>query len=99
MRCCPWASDAPTLIIARRSFIAVLSGDMRPLSLHVHGVDGLTGGHEQAIAPWTAEAQVRTDLRQQDLADPLSFGIEDMDAVVSGADPSRTHPQVPVFIR
>src|SRR5262249_44641801 len=48
---------------------AAASGNVRPLRLHVDGVERLAGGHEQPIALGAAEADIAANLRQEDQAD------------------------------
>jgi hypothetical protein len=58
--------------------------------LDVDDVEGLAGGHEEAVAVRAAEADVGADFREEDLADALGFGGEDLHAVVTGAKPEPT---------
>src|SRR5690606_34473656 len=54
--------------------------------------------HEQPVALAASEADVGADLRQPDLADARAVGGEDMDAVVTVADPAGARPDVPVLV-
>ena len=67
---------------------------MGALRLHIDGIERLAGAHKEAVALGAAEADVGADLRQQDHADALAFGGENMDAVVAGARPSRQPAQM-----
>src|SRR5258706_7793639 len=73
-------------------------GDVGALGLDVHGIQGLARGHEQAVPLGTAEADVRADLRQADLADALAIRSEDVHAVVSLAGPAGPRPDVSVHV-
>src|SRR5947199_6502291 len=59
----------------------------RPLRLHVHRIQGLAAGHEQAIALRAAEADVAANLRQENEADASAVRGENVDAVVAVAYP------------
>ena len=63
-------------------------------------IERLASRHEQPVALGAAEADVRADLRQQDLADPLAIvRRKDMDAIVAVADPSGRRPDVAGLVR
>src|SRR5690606_33541918 len=72
---------------------------MRAASLHVQRVQRLACRHEQAVPLHTAEAQVGTDLRQEDYTDSVSVWCENMHAVESLTAPSGTRPDIPVDVR
>src|SRR5205814_3679068 len=63
--------------LPRSSFASCGSG---ALSIHVHGVQRLTGGHEQPIAFRPAEAQVAAHFREPDAANQFSLRSPDGDA-------------------
>src|SRR5262249_2848937 len=75
------------------------SGDVGTLRLYIQGVQGLARRHEQAVALGAAEADVGTDLRQQDQADPLAVRCEHVDPVVAVAHPAGPDPDVAVDVR
>src|SRR5262249_25157912 len=59
----------------------------RPLGVDVHRVQGLTGGHEQAVPLGPAEADVAADLREPDAPDQLAPRGPDGDAAVADGAP------------
>src|SRR5438309_12026940 len=79
---------------ARRS----ASGGVGAAGVDVDGVQRLAGGHEQAIALGSAEADVGTCFGQQDLADARTVGGKDVHAVVAWPGPTRGGPDVAVDI-
>src|SRR5690348_10425860 len=70
---------------ARNTSIA--SRNVRAASLDIDGVERLAASHEQAVSLRPPEADVAADFRKQDLPDARSVRREDMDPVVSRADP------------
>src|SRR5437763_8553732 len=75
------------------------SRNVCPLRLHIDGVDRLAGGHEEAVAARAAEADIRADLRQQNLADSLAVRGDDVHSVIAGSDPAGGRPDIPVHVR
>ena len=61
------------------------------LRLDVERIDGLAGGHEQAVALPAAEAEVGAALGQQDAADQSAVGREHRDAVLAFAAGEAAH--------
>jgi len=51
---------------------------MRPHRIHIHRVQRLAGGHEQAIAARASEADIGAVFRQADHADRLAGGCDDL---------------------
>src|SRR5437879_1257463 len=74
------------------------SRDVRAARLDIDRIERLARGHEQTVALGAAEAHVRADFRQQDLANARAIRREDMDAVVAVADPAGARPDVAVLI-
>src|SRR5579859_4111973 len=66
--------------------------NVRSLGLHIHGIDRLARRHKQPVPLRSAEAEVGANLRQQDLADPLTVRREDVHAVIAFPDPSAARP-------
>ena len=58
----------------------------------------MAGGHEQPIAMFAAEAQVRTKFRQLDLRNPLTFHVEHVHAIVAITNPASAGPDIAVFV-
>src|SRR5262252_6355039 len=71
---------------ARAAQEADLTG-RRPLGLGVDGVEGLAGGHEEAVSLGAAEADVAADLREPDAPDELALRSPDRHAAIAHAAP------------
>src|ERR1700682_2419400 len=71
---------------------------MRALRLHIDRIQRLARRHEQAVALLAAEADIGAGLGQQDLADPGAVRREDLDPVITRADPSRADPDIALGI-
>src|SRR5215831_10967311 len=67
---------------------------MRSLGLHIHRVERLTAGHEQAVALAPAETQVRAALGQHDLTDAITIGGKDVHAVKTLTAPTSSRPDI-----
>ena len=65
---------------------------------YLDGVEGLAGGHEEAVAFGGAEDDVAADFGEADLADFVACGVDDVDAVIAVADPARTCPDIAAFV-
>src|ERR1043166_4510545 len=74
------------------------SADMRALRIHEQCIERLTGRHEQTVSLGAAEADITADFRQQDLANTLSVGRENMDPVIAFPDPTGAGPDVPIDV-
>jgi len=64
----------------------------------VDGVDAGAGGHEEAIAFAASEADIGADFGEVDLADTVSVGGEDVNTVITVADPTGTGPDIAVGV-
>src|SRR5260370_1344941 len=95
----PMPLDAPTTSTTRSfSETGIGSRDVRTSGFHVHRVQRLGGGHEQPVALRPPKANVGANLRQQDHADALAFGIEDVNAVISRSHPAGADPDVAIGV-
>src|SRR5690606_18826714 len=92
-----WSQTCPALPLPPNA-APHRSAEVRALSLHVHGIDRLTRGHEQPVSFGSSKADVGTDLRQEDHSDARAVGGEDMDPVVAVADPAGGRPDVPIGV-
>ena len=72
---------------------------MRSLGFYVDRIKRLAGGHEESIPLGATEADIATDLGQENLTDPISIGREDVDPIVALAHPAGAGPDVAVDIR
>src|SRR6266568_5155345 len=70
----------------------------RALGLHVDGIDRGAARHEQPVPLLAAEAQVRTGLRQVDLADQLAARRVAAHAVLLGIGPTHAAPDIAVDV-
>ena len=64
----------------------------------VDGVKRLAGRHEKAVVLASSEAKVAAGFGQFDQTDALTFGIENVDAIVAVADPSCAGPEVSIDV-
>src|SRR5262245_23965417 len=76
----------------------IVSRDVRALRFHVYRIERLAGAHEESVAFGPAKADIGAHLRQENHANSLAGGREDMYAVVSGADPTRADPDITVDV-
>jgi len=81
-----------------KSSLLTSSGDVGAGGFYVDGVEGLAGGHEEAVAFGAAEDDVAADFWKADLADFFARGVDDVDAVIAVADPAGTGPDVAAFV-
>src|SRR5262245_22796747 len=70
---------------------------MRPPRVHIYRVQRLAARHKQPVPLRASEANVRANLRQPDLSDPLSRGSENQNPVQPRAA-ARRRPDIPVDI-
>ena len=68
------------------------------LGVDVEGVEGLTGGHEEAVFLGATEAEIGAGLGEMDFADESGVRREDVDAVVFFGAPAGGGPDVAVHI-
>src|SRR5215472_1730710 len=66
--------------------------------VYVQRVQRLAGRQEETVFLRAAEAEVRAGFRQANLANQLSIGRDDLDAVVVFPTPSRTGPDVAIHV-
>src|SRR4051812_49046622 len=71
---------------------------VRANSFDVNGVERLARGHEKPIPTRTAEADIAANLRKNNLANALAVRGKDVNAVITIAHPSGTHPDVAVGV-
>ena len=69
----------------RRETELRLLADMGALNTDVHRIQRLASRHVQPISLGATEAQVGADFRQQDHANALAAGREDLNAVITGS--------------
>src|SRR4051812_7827771 len=68
------------------------------LCVDIKRINRRAAAHEEAVAVYPAEAQVRAALGQGDAADELRLAVEHVDAVERVAPHAPAHPQVAVDI-
>src|SRR6266404_5260489 len=83
---------------ARAGANRISSADVRAARFYVHRVEGLARGHEEAVALRAAETDVGADFRQQDHADAFARGRENVHAIVAGAHPAGSYPNISIGI-
>ena len=66
--------------------------------VYIDSVHTGAGGHEEAIAFPASEADIGADFRKVDLADAVSVGGEDVNTVITLANPASTGPDVAVGV-
>src|SRR5882672_3619678 len=71
---------------------------MRARRLDIDGIERLARRHEQAVALLAAEGEIGAGLGQEDLADALAIGGEDLHAVIAGSHPARADPDIAVDV-
>jgi hypothetical protein len=76
----------------------IASGLLHTLGVYVDGVEGLAGGHKEAVAFCASETEVGAGFWEVDLADEFAVRSEDVDAVVRGWAPSGGGPDVAVGV-
>ena len=82
-----------------KSSLLTPSGYVGAGGFYVDGVEGLAGGHEEAVAFGAAEDDVAADFGKADLADLVACGVDDVDAVIAVADPAGSLPRYCRFRR
>src|SRR6266542_2444088 len=71
---------------------------MRTLSFDIHSIQRLAGRHEQSIAFYPAKTEVCANLRQKDLSNTLTIGSDDVNSIITCADPTGAGPNIPINI-
>jgi len=57
--------------------------------VHVHRVQRLTSSHKQTIPFRATKGDIAANLRQQELADALTFRRKDVNAIIAFSHPAR----------
>src|SRR5260370_22516297 len=71
---------------------------MRALRLDIDGIQRLARRHEQAVSLLAAEADIGAGLGQANLTDAHAIRRENLDALITFADPAPSDPDVAVDV-